>query len=420
MEKNLIIERLFRFFDQSHDGIINFEELVCGLSILCKGSLDERIKHTFIGYDLDEDNKLSRSELKKMLTAYFRLSMNLVRDVVKIMEEGIMENFDDEASKPVSSVFAAPIPSSNNNFQNDGKGKDKGIKEEEVSGFGMNTIEEFEEDFPYSDTEVGHDENGEKSNTIELNNEMNKDHIHDDDHEKELENQTDASPSAENKNSTSENEPTSNMEKNHIKNKTSHVSMSLSNTNDMNDNKDGKHKEKEKEAIKEDEEVEGVEKKHRELHLSKSNKNLVTNITIPTTITNNSTVLKNKRSSLNLSALPTTSTPASTTSATTNALQTQTNLIQKINQQQQHYENLRHGGTSAPPTATHDTNSPFGYGTLPIMEAVSQDTIEEVVNKTFALAHAENKDYLTFEEFQRVAEADITILAWFEALGSVF
>jgi len=51
-----------------------------------------------------------------MLTAYFKLSMNLVRDVVKIMEEGIMENFDDEASKPVSSVFAAPIPSSNNNF----------------------------------------------------------------------------------------------------------------------------------------------------------------------------------------------------------------------------------------------------------------------------------------------------------------
>jgi len=48
LEKNLIIERLFRFFDQNHDGIINFEELVCGLSILCKGSLDERIKRKYI------------------------------------------------------------------------------------------------------------------------------------------------------------------------------------------------------------------------------------------------------------------------------------------------------------------------------------------------------------------------------------
>jgi len=54
------------------------------------------------------------------------------------------------------------------------------------------------------------------------------------------------------------------------------------------------------------------------------------------------------------------------------------------------------------------------------MEAMSQDTIEEVVNKTFTLANAKSNDYLTFEEFQRVAESDITILAWFEALGSVF
>ena len=37
--------------------------------------------------------------------------MELVRDVVKIMEEGMMENFDDEASKPVSAAFPAPSQS---------------------------------------------------------------------------------------------------------------------------------------------------------------------------------------------------------------------------------------------------------------------------------------------------------------------
>ena len=36
--------------------------------------------------------------------------MELVRDVVKTMEEGMMESFDDETSKPISSVFSAPIP----------------------------------------------------------------------------------------------------------------------------------------------------------------------------------------------------------------------------------------------------------------------------------------------------------------------
>lgn len=44
LEKNLIAERIFAFFDQNKDEIISFTELVCGLSILCKGSLDERIK----------------------------------------------------------------------------------------------------------------------------------------------------------------------------------------------------------------------------------------------------------------------------------------------------------------------------------------------------------------------------------------
>ena len=44
LEKNLITERIFNFFDQNGDGVINFSELVCGLSILCKGSQEEKIR----------------------------------------------------------------------------------------------------------------------------------------------------------------------------------------------------------------------------------------------------------------------------------------------------------------------------------------------------------------------------------------
>jgi hypothetical protein len=40
---NIIIERLFNFFDQDDDGIISFEEMVRGLSIISKGTLEERI-----------------------------------------------------------------------------------------------------------------------------------------------------------------------------------------------------------------------------------------------------------------------------------------------------------------------------------------------------------------------------------------
>jgi hypothetical protein len=54
------------------------------------------------------------------------------------------------------------------------------------------------------------------------------------------------------------------------------------------------------------------------------------------------------------------------------------------------------------------------------MEAMSQDAIEEMVDKTFESANAGMKDKLSFDEFRRVVENDSNMLAWFEALGSVF
>jgi Ca2+-binding EF-hand superfamily protein len=125
LEKNLITERIFAFFDQDNDGVIAFGELVCGLSVLCKGTLDEKIKcnypnaattdaraaDAFKGYDLDNDGFIGKEELRKMFKAYFYLSMELVRDVVRALEEEMMESFDEEVSKPVSAAFTAPIPS---------------------------------------------------------------------------------------------------------------------------------------------------------------------------------------------------------------------------------------------------------------------------------------------------------------------
>ncbi|KAJ2997124.1 hypothetical protein HDV02_005865 [Globomyces sp. JEL0801] len=107
-ESQLIIDRIFHFFDTDSDGIISFEEMVKGLSVLCKGTMAERIKVTFEGYDLDNDGLITRNELRLMFKSYFLLSMELVRGVVKVMEEGMLDSFDDEATKPVSAVFGAP------------------------------------------------------------------------------------------------------------------------------------------------------------------------------------------------------------------------------------------------------------------------------------------------------------------------
>jgi Ca2+-binding EF-hand superfamily protein len=44
VESNLVSDRIFAFFDQNQDGIISFPEMAIGMSILCKGSLNDRIK----------------------------------------------------------------------------------------------------------------------------------------------------------------------------------------------------------------------------------------------------------------------------------------------------------------------------------------------------------------------------------------
>ncbi|KAF9928779.1 hypothetical protein FBU30_002099 [Linnemannia zychae] len=110
LEKNLITDRIFRFFDQDDDEVINFKEMACGLSVLCKGNFEEKITFAFQGYDLDGDGYISREELHEMFKAYFYLSMELIRDVVKTMETDLINNFEYQPGIPISATFTAPIP----------------------------------------------------------------------------------------------------------------------------------------------------------------------------------------------------------------------------------------------------------------------------------------------------------------------
>lgn len=108
--KNLVMEQMFKFYDQGGDNIIDLEEFVQALSILVKGSQQEKIPFAFKGYDIEGKGYITRENLRNMFKAYFNVSLELVRDVVRSCEEEMMASFDDAADKPVSAVFNAPIP----------------------------------------------------------------------------------------------------------------------------------------------------------------------------------------------------------------------------------------------------------------------------------------------------------------------
>ncbi|CAH1784950.1 unnamed protein product [Owenia fusiformis] len=111
LDSNLVIDRLFKFYDRDGDRVISLHEMMMGLSIMAKGSLVEKIPYAFQGYDLENKNSLSKENVSKMFKAYFHVTIELVRDVVKACEEEMMSNFDDNDGKPVSALFSAPIPS---------------------------------------------------------------------------------------------------------------------------------------------------------------------------------------------------------------------------------------------------------------------------------------------------------------------
>ncbi|KAI8876077.1 EF-hand [Backusella circina FSU 941] len=135
LEKNLITERIFAFFDQDRDSVISFPEIVAGLSVLCKGNLDEKIEYAFKGYDLDEDGYISRDELYRMYKSYFYLSMELVRDVVSAMEDEMMDTFEFSASQPVSAAFNVAMPATPlDRASSDDEDDDNGEEETEEAG----------------------------------------------------------------------------------------------------------------------------------------------------------------------------------------------------------------------------------------------------------------------------------------------
>ena len=69
----IVLERLFNSFDQDHNGFVDHAELVSGMSILCGGSREEKVKAAFDLYDVNGDGFISFEEMISYLASVYKL-----------------------------------------------------------------------------------------------------------------------------------------------------------------------------------------------------------------------------------------------------------------------------------------------------------------------------------------------------------
>lgn len=90
---------VFNTLDQDNSGIVSFEEFVQGLSVLSRGSLEEKLRWTFSLYDINGDGFITREEMTDIVTAIYELMGRLPdtlpdEDRIKSKVEGLFNKMD--------------------------------------------------------------------------------------------------------------------------------------------------------------------------------------------------------------------------------------------------------------------------------------------------------------------------------------
>ncbi|KAK3095230.1 hypothetical protein FSP39_011905 [Pinctada imbricata] len=62
---------VFNTFDHDRNGCINFEEFVMGLSVLSRGSFQERLQWAFSLYDINGDGLITKEEMLDIVSAIY-------------------------------------------------------------------------------------------------------------------------------------------------------------------------------------------------------------------------------------------------------------------------------------------------------------------------------------------------------------
>ncbi|XP_044258086.1 Kv channel-interacting protein 1-like isoform X1 [Tribolium madens] len=83
---------VFNTLDQQHSGLISFEDFVQNLSILSRGSLDEKLRWAFTLYDINGDGCITREEMTDIVSAIYDLMGKVAEPCVD--EDTVKEKVD--------------------------------------------------------------------------------------------------------------------------------------------------------------------------------------------------------------------------------------------------------------------------------------------------------------------------------------
>jgi len=100
-----VINAVFDLFDRDDNGVVDMMELICGASLLCTGSEEDKIHAVFNVFDENGDGVISMDEMFKFLTSVFKVV--LTPNVMAVMNSmGVtVESPEDLASVTALECF---------------------------------------------------------------------------------------------------------------------------------------------------------------------------------------------------------------------------------------------------------------------------------------------------------------------------
>lgn len=103
--KDDVKNAVFDLFDRDDNGVVDMMELICGASLLCTGTEEEKIHAVFDVFDENGDGVISMDEMFKFLTSVFKVVLTPnVMDVMNSMGVAV-ESAEDLASVTALECF---------------------------------------------------------------------------------------------------------------------------------------------------------------------------------------------------------------------------------------------------------------------------------------------------------------------------